>query len=77
MLTGQTYFVLSAVEPQGFYCSIYSYHQKYILRQHAHIVEKLGLTDAELIKSKAACRLNGYLGGYGTSEDFAKVSCQA
>lgn len=52
---------------------IYSYHQKYILRRHTKVLDRLNLTDEELIKSKTACRLNGYLAGYGTEEDFLKV----
>ena len=50
-----------------------SYHQKYILRQHSHILDGLNLSDKELIRSKAACRLNGYLGGYGSSESYIEV----
>ena len=50
--------------------SIYSYHQKYLLRQQREIVRGLGLSDAELITSHAACRLNGYVGGYGKLEDL-------
>jgi len=50
------------------------YHQKYQLRQYHYVLDALKLTDAELIQSNTACRLNGYLGGYGKVEDFSEES---
>ena len=50
----------------------HSYHQKYLLRQQSDILSGLGITDEELITSHAACRLNGYCGGYGTTETLEK-----
>lgn len=50
----------------------HSYHQKYLLRQQRDILKDLGLTDAELIKSHAACRLNGFCGGYGNKDQVEK-----
>lgn len=64
--------IVTEIVKAGPFYEAEDYHQKYILRQHSHILDKLNLTDAEVIKSKAACRLNGYLGGYGTSEGFLK-----
>ncbi|KAH3778383.1 hypothetical protein DPMN_179839 [Dreissena polymorpha] len=49
-----------------------NYHQKYILRQHPTILDKLGLSDSELVQSSVACRLNGYLEGFGCLDDFNK-----
>ena len=49
-----------------------SYHQKYLLRQQRDILQALDLTEEELIKSHAACRINGYCGGYGKMEELEK-----
>lgn len=46
------------------------YHQKYMLRQHPTVLEKLGLSDKEIIQSTVAAKLNGYLSGNGTEEQF-------
>lgn len=51
---------------------MYSYHQKYLLRQQRDILQALKLTDKELITSHAAARLNGYCGGNGTLEQLEK-----
>ncbi|KAL3860551.1 hypothetical protein ACJMK2_010667 [Sinanodonta woodiana] len=48
------------------------YHQKYKLRQHPELLQKLALDDRQLIKSKVAAKLNGYMGDSGTLEDFEK-----
>lgn len=47
-----------------------SYHQKYLLRQQHDILRELNLSEAKLITSHAACRLNGYCGGYGSLSEF-------
>ncbi|XP_046581257.1 peptide methionine sulfoxide reductase-like [Haliotis rubra] len=46
------------------------YHQKYMLRHYPDIIQSLHLTDEEIITSSVAARLNGYLGGNGTLEQF-------
>lgn len=48
------------------------YHQKYLLRQQRNVLKALNLTNEELITSYAACRVNGYCGGYGKLEDLEK-----
>ena len=48
----------------------FSYHQKYILRQNPSVLAELNLSDAELITSHVAARLNGYLGGHGTQKQL-------
>jgi len=49
------------------------YHQKYILQRNPHILEELDIEPGEeLIHSYVATRLNGYLGGYGSLDDFDK-----
>lgn len=55
-----------------FHSLVSSYHQKYLLRQQREILKGLGLSDKELITSHAACRLNGYCGGYGKLEELEK-----
>lgn len=50
----------------------FSYHQKYLLRQQRDILKALDLSDAEVITSHVACRLNGYCGGYGTVAELEK-----
>ena len=46
------------------------YHQKYYLRQHRQILKQFQQyypQAADLMNSTAAARVNGYIGGYGTS----------
>ena len=50
----------------------FSYHQKYLLRQQRDILQALNLSDEELVRSHAACRLNGYCGGYGKVNELEK-----
>lgn len=54
-------------------CIYFSYHQKYILRQHDEIFDSLNLSNEDLITSDVAARLNGYLGGYSTIGAFEEV----
>ena len=49
-----------------------SYHQKHFLRQQQDVLQALNLLDEELIRSHAACRLNGYCGGYGKLDELEK-----
>lgn len=51
---------------------LFSYHQKYLLRQQKDILSALNLSDDELITSHVACRLNGYCGGYGNAAELEK-----
>ena len=53
--------------------SVYSYHQKYRLQDHPWLLETLGLTSSELIRiSPLAAKLNGYLAGAVTYEQFQR-----
>jgi peptide-methionine (S)-S-oxide reductase len=47
-----------------------NYHQKYLLRRHPSLVNSLGLNDKQLITSHVAAKLNGFVGGYGSVEQF-------
>lgn len=50
-----------------------SYHQKYLLRQHAPLLGSMGLNSKQIITSYVASKLNGYVGGYGSEDQFDKV----
>ena len=55
------------------YVPTYSYHQKYLLRNAPSLLNSLGLSNPALITSYVACRLNGYVGGYGSEDQFDEV----
>ncbi|XP_065183487.1 peptide methionine sulfoxide reductase MsrA-like [Sycon ciliatum] len=64
--------VIAAASSTVFY-DAEDYHQKYLLQKHPAIVSALGIkTNRELIESSRACRLNGYVGGYGAAQDLEK-----
>ena len=49
------------------------YHQKYHLRQHQDLMREFMAfyyRNIDFINSTAAARVNGYVGGYGTSEEI-------
>ncbi|XP_076244505.1 methionine sulfoxide reductase A isoform X2 [Calliopsis andreniformis] len=49
------------------------YHQKYRLRNHPWLVEITGLTSDEVLRSSPlAAKLNGYIAGAGTLDQFEK-----
>lgn len=51
------------------------YHQKYYLKNHAQLEEELLRIyprHQDLVNSTAAARVNGYVGGYGTQEQFSR-----
>lgn len=48
-----------------------SYHQKYRLQDHPWLLETLGITNSELLRtSPIAAKLNGYLAGAVSYEQF-------
>lgn len=51
---------------------LYSYHQKYLLRQQRAILDRLGLSEDEIKNSHVCARLNGYCGGYGSAQALEK-----
>jgi len=51
---------------------LFSYHQKYRLQNHPWLVEILGLTPELLCISPLAAKLNGYIAGAGTLEQFER-----
>ncbi|XP_012283654.1 peptide methionine sulfoxide reductase [Orussus abietinus] len=50
------------------------YHQKYRLQSHPWLIETVGLTTGEVLRnSPLAAKLNGYIAGAGTYEQFEEV----
>jgi hypothetical protein len=53
------------------------YHQKYQLRRHGTLMREFKAMyprDIDFTHSTAAARVNGYVGGYGTSEEIEAIS---
>mmetsp|Transcript_45310 Transcript_45310/g.78356 ORF Transcript_45310/g.78356 Transcript_45310/m.78356 type:complete len:135 (+) Transcript_45310:178-582(+) len=72
--------VLTTVAPFSSFADAEGRHQKRRLNSKVAIMEflSLGVDDEALKTSYIACRLNGYLGGYGGSpEQFEKESRQS
>ena len=52
-----------------------SYHQKYHLRQYPDLIQEYQMiypVDSDIVSSTAAARVNGYVTGYGTKENFQR-----
>ncbi len=61
--------ITTAILPLGPFYLAEAYHQKYILKLRPDIMREflsMYSTEAEFMKSTAAARINGYLGGHGT-----------
>lgn len=55
------------------------YHQKYQLRQHRQLMTEFKAfysRNIDFVNSTAAARVNGYVGGHGTSEEI-RVSIES
>jgi len=58
--------IRSDIEPVTEFTCAEDYHQKYKLQAHSNIMKALNVkTFDDLINSPVACKMNGYLGGYG------------
>jgi len=63
--------IQTVIQPAGPFYQAEDYHQKYILQKHGSLLTSIGLSRGpKLVASSLAARLNGYLGGYGTKENF-------
>ncbi|XP_076449212.1 peptide methionine sulfoxide reductase-like [Babylonia areolata] len=62
--------VVTVISQASTFYDAEDYHQKYMLRQDRQLLAALKLTDAELIRSTTAAKLNGYVRGFGTLESF-------
>jgi len=61
------------IEPATEFYSAEFYHQKYLLQKEELLMKAFKkMSDKEFIRSSAASRMNGYVGGYGTPEDLEK-----
>lgn len=64
--------IVTKILPAGIFYNAEDSHQKYMLRHHHDFVDRMDLSDDDLISSPVAARLNGYLGGSGSIEQFSK-----
>ncbi|XP_076259498.1 methionine sulfoxide reductase A isoform X4 [Rhynchophorus ferrugineus] len=64
--------LLTELAPAGPFYPAEDYHQKYRLQKHGWIAEELNLTPELLQTSEVAAKLNGYIAGVGTVEEFEK-----
>ncbi len=65
--------VTTAVEEAGTFYQAEDYHQKYYLRGSGPLWEEIRAIYPDgdgLVRSTAAARLNGYVGGYGTESEI-------
>ena len=71
--TGQP--VTTRILPVRSFTMAEDYHQKYILKQNAGLMRELNRIypdHRDLVNSTAAARMNGYVSGYGTTEQLAR-----
>lgn len=66
--------VKTAIVPLRSFTMAEEYHQKYNLKRYQLAAELTGLypDHQDLVDSTAAARLNGYVGGYGSSEQLER-----
>ncbi len=66
-------WVATPVEPLGSFTRAEDYHQKYYLRHSGIAYEELRVhypEERDFVDSTSAARLNGYMGGHGSLEQF-------
>lgn len=63
--------ISTSILPFKVFYNAEDYHQKYLLQRHPFLINALDISPGdELIKSHVAARINGYIGGYGTMDQF-------
>jgi len=61
------------IEPATEFTCAEDYHQKYKLQARSNIMKTLNISSYDdMINSPIACKMNGYLGGYGTVASLKK-----
>jgi len=67
--------IQTVIQMGGVFFQAEDYHQKYMLQKHPDLLACLGLARGPgLNSSSLATRLNGYVGGYGSKDDFLQES---
>jgi len=65
--------IVTKILPIDTFYEAEDYHQKYLLKhQTPSLFHSLGLTTKEEMTSSVAAKLNGYVGGFGSAEQFEK-----
>jgi len=63
--------IATVIAPAKEFYNAEDYHQKYMLQKHTELMNFLQFKRGpELVESHVACRLNGYIAGYGEKADF-------
>lgn len=65
--------IVTEIRPAGEFFRAEGYHQKYGLRSERELLREFTAiypAERDFVDSTAAARVNGYLGGYGTSADL-------
>jgi len=66
--------ILTNILPAGKFTEAENYHQKYLLRSYPLLFRLFGFDDRSLIDGHVAAKVNGYIGGYGSLEQFERDS---
>lgn len=73
--SGKSYKPIQTVlQPADRFYDAEDYHQKYALRRHSKLLSGLKFSNKQVIDEPIAARLNGYLNGYGSVQEFEKES---
>ena len=66
--------IYTLILPADKFYNAEDYHQKYRLRAHKFVIDQLKLYDNEsLINNPLAAKINGWLNGYGSIDQFYKL----